>query len=74
MELTDKEKQEFRKFRMLLLAYDEPGEWKATIPYDYNYSYENPIEWENADTYLFHKKEIDLYFFTFNFCKIGLFL
>ena len=57
MELTDKEKQEFRKFRMLLLAYDEPGEWKTTIPYDYNYSYENPIEWENADTYLFHKKE-----------------
>jgi hypothetical protein len=57
MELTDKEKQEFRKFRMLLLAYDEPGEWYASIPYDYYYDSENPIEWDNADTYFYHKKE-----------------
>jgi hypothetical protein len=57
MELTDKEKQEFRKFKMLLLAYDDPGEWYASIPYDYYYDSENPIEWDNADTYLFHKKE-----------------
>ena len=57
MELTDKEKQEFRKFKMLLLAYDDPGEWYASIPYDYYYDSENPIEWDNADTYFYHKKE-----------------
>jgi hypothetical protein len=56
MEPSDKEKQEFKKFKLLLLAYDEAGEWRATVPYDIHQG-EDIIEWDNMDTYLYHFKE-----------------
>jgi hypothetical protein len=56
MEPSEKEKQEFRKFKQLLLAYDEAGEWYASVEYD-RHQGDEIIEWDNMDTYLRHGKE-----------------
>lgn len=56
MEPSEKEKQEFRKFKQLLLAYDEPGEWDTSVAYDIHQG-DDIIEWDNMDTYLRHGRE-----------------
>ena len=56
MEPSDKEKQEFRKLKQLLLAYDEAGDWSTTVEYDIQQG-DDIIEWDNMDTQLRHGRE-----------------
>lgn len=70
MEPSDKEKQEFKKLSLLLLAYDEPGEWSISVSYNLHEDDDSKIEWDYMDTDLRHGREsikmpsfVESYFF-----------